>query len=51
MLTPVRKAFGFAKFVQVKYKEIKTSSLTHAQVMQKLGSEFSGLSVEEKGQY
>ncbi|CAO1382378.1 unnamed protein product [Diamesa serratosioi] len=51
VLTPVRKASGFAKFVQVKYKEIKTSNLTHAQVMQKLGSEFSGLSVEEKGQY
>lgn len=50
-MTPVRKASGFAKFVQVKYKEIKTSGLTHAQVMQKLGTEFSGLSVEEKGQY
>lgn len=39
---------GFAKFVQLKFKEFKQPQMSHKDVMQILSTEFSLLTVEEK---
>lgn len=39
---------GFAKFVQLKFKEVKQPQMTHKEVMQILSAQFSSLSVAEK---
>lgn len=49
--TPAKKATGFAKFVQEKYKQYKAPNLKHAEVMKLLGNAFGTMSVEEKKHY
>lgn len=48
VMTPVREATGFPKFVKLKYQEVKKPNMTHKEVMQVLSSQFASLSVEEK---
>lgn len=49
-MVPVQKkeASGFAKFVQLKFKEVKTPYKTHQEVMKQLSTQFKSLSVEER---
>lgn len=49
--TPVKKAAGFAKFVQEKYKQYKAPNLKHGDVMKLLGTAFGTMSVDEKNNY
>lgn len=49
--TPAKKATGFAKFVQEKYKQYKAPNLKHGDVMKLLGNAFGSMSVDEKIKY
>lgn len=52
IMTPVSKEVkGFPKFVQMKYKEIRTQLNTHKDVMQILSKQFASLNVEQRAQY
>lgn len=48
MMTPVKEATGFAKFVKDKYKEFKRPDLKHADVMKLLSNEFAAMKVDGK---
>lgn len=49
VMTPVSKDVkGFAKFVQINFKEVKQPQMTHKEVMQVLSAKYAALSVDEK---
>lgn len=49
VMTPVAKNVkGFAKFVQMKFKEVKQPKMAHKEVMQLLSAQYARLTVEEK---
>ncbi|CAG9801865.1 unnamed protein product [Chironomus riparius] len=51
-LIPVQRKepTAFAKFVKLKFKEVKKPNMSHKEVMQMLSAQFSSLAVEEKAQ-
>lgn len=48
-MTPVSKDVkGFAKFVQMNFKDVKQPTMSHKEVMQILSARYAALSVDEK---
>lgn len=49
VMTPVSKDVkGFAKFVQMNFKDVKQPTMSHKEVMQILSARYAALSVDEK---